>query len=262
MKVVILCGGVGSRLREETEFRPKPMVPIGEQPILWHIMHHYAHFGHKEFILALGYKGEMIREYFLSYHALTQDCTVNIGEHNEVEFHASDRDIDDWKVTLVDTGLNTLKGGRMKRLSKYIPESDDHFLMTYGDGVCNLNINDEIDFHKGHGGKVTVTGVIPSMRFGEIRSRDDGSVEFREKDRAQSAMINGGYYVINREVLDLLSEDESQDFEYGPLEDLSDEGQVRMLRHENFWHCMDNVRDMEALNQMWAENKAPWKIWK
>jgi len=263
MKVVVLCGGMGSRMREETEFRPKPMVKIGDRPILWHIMKHYAHFGHEDFILALGYRGDMIREFFINYQLFTHDFTIGLrgAETQTVAIHNSDRDIERWTVTLADTGLHALKGARMKRIAKYIPEDDDIFLMTYGDGVSNVDINELVAYHRSHGKKVTVTGVIPSMRFGEIRSRDDGSVIFREKDTARAALVNGGYYVINREVLDLLEDRDDQDFEYGPLEDLSDRGEVRMNRHEDFWHCMDHLRDMEALNEMWTRGKAPWKLW-
>lgn len=261
MKVVIMCGGVGSRMKEETEFRPKPLVKIGEQPILWHIMKHYAQFGFKDFILALGYKGEMIREYFINYQLFTHDFTISLGKERKLQILDSEKDHDDWNVTLVDTGLDALKGARLKRIQRFIPKEDELFLMTYGDGVCNLNLDELLDFHRSHGKLITLTGVIPSMRFGEITAREDGAVYFREKDSKQAAMINGGYYVINRKVLDLLEDRESQDFEYGPLEDLSDQGQVMMKRHEDFWHCMDHLRDMEALNRMWASGEAPWKLW-
>jgi len=260
MKVVILCGGVGSRLKEETESRPKPMVEIGEYPILWHIMKHYAHFGFTEFVLALGYKSEMIKEFFLQFQYRTHDFTITTGMNPTVTVHETNGDHEDWKITLVDTGLNTLKGGRMKRIERFLGD-DERFMMTYGDGVCNVNLQDLLDYHQSHGKKVTLTGVIPSMRFGEVVARDDGSVHFREKDPSQAAMVNGGYYVIERNVLNLLSEDESQDFEYGPLEDLSDQGEVMMKRHEDFWHCMDNIRDMNALQGMWDSGEAPWKLW-
>ena len=261
MKVVILCGGMGSRMKEETEFRPKPMVKIGEQPILWHIMKHYAHFGFKEFILGLGYKGDMIRDYFMNYQLHTRDFTIDLADNGAIDVHGGRGELEDWKVTLVSTGLTALKGARMKRLAHFIPEDDELFMMTYGDGVCSVDLAKHLDFHQAHGKKITVTGVIPSMRFGEIRSRKDGSVVFREKERDQAAMVNGGYYVLHRSVLDMLEDDDAQDFEYGPLEELSNQGEVRMRRHEGFWHCMDHLRDMEALNKMWAEGKAPWKLW-
>lgn len=261
MKVVIMCGGVGSRMKEETEFRPKPMVRIGEQPILWHIMKHYAHYGFREFVLALGYKGEMIRDYFINYQLRTHDFTIDLANRNGIEIHDTRGHHDDWRVTLVDTGLNALKGARLKRIEQFIPATDDTFMLTYGDGVSDLDLKSHLDFHREHGKMVTVTGVIPSMRFGEIRSREDGSVVFREKQRSQAAMINGGYYVMNRRVFDHLEDRDDQDLEYGPLEALSDVGEVRMRRHEGFWHCMDHLRDMEALTKLWMEGDAPWKIW-
>ena len=262
MKVVILCGGIGSRLREETEFRPKPMVLVGDRPVLWHIMKHYAHYGFKDFILALGYKGEMIREYFINYQLFNHDFTISLGRERHVALHDSrNGPPEDWNVTMVDTGLHALKGARVKRIERFIPPQDELFMMTYGDGVCNLNLHDLLDYHHGHGKLVTLTGVIPSMRFGEVNAQEDGTVRFREKDSSRAAMINGGFYVVNRKIFELLQDDDEQDFEYGPLEDLSDQGQVMMRRHEDFWHCMDHVRDVEALNHLWSTQDAPWKIW-
>ncbi len=261
MKVVLLCGGMGTRMKEQTEFRPKPMVTIGEYPILWHIMKHYAFYRHKDFVLALGYKGEMIKDYFLNYHLMAHDATVDLGKGGSVEVHDGLNPLDDWRVTLVSTGLHALKGARIKRLERHIPEEDEFFLMTYGDGVCDIDLDELLAFHNSHGKMITVTGVIPSMRFGEIRSRDDGTVEFREKDRGRAAMINGGYYVVSRKIFDYLEDRDEQDFEYGPLELLSDRGEVRMKRHETFWHCMDHLRDAEVLNKMWDSGEAPWKIW-
>lgn len=261
MKVIILCGGMGSRLKEETEIRPKPLVPIGDRPILWHIMQHYAYFGFDDFVLALGYKGDSFREYFLNYQYLNYDFTIRTGENPNFQLHDAVGAVENWTITLADTGLNTLKGGRMKRVEKYIPADEDLFLMTYGDAVCDVDIRKLVEFHRSHDKLVTMTGVIPTMRFGELSTHDDGSVRFREKDPHDAALVNGGYYVISRKVLDRLSPEETQDFEYGPLEELSDAGQVMLWRHEGFWHCMDNVRDMNALNSMWASGKAPWKIW-
>jgi glucose-1-phosphate cytidylyltransferase len=260
MKVVIMCGGVGSRLKEETEARPKPMVKIGEYPILYHIMKHYAHYGFKEFILALGYKGDMIKDYFLQLEYQTHDITITTGSNSSVEIHKCRSAHDDWKITLVNTGLNTLKGGRLKRIEKFLGD-DERFMMTYGDGVSDVNLHKLLNFHRSHGKKVTLTGVIPTMRFGEVFAQEDGTIRFREKDPGHAAFINGGYFVIERSVLDLLSPDENQDFEIGPLEDLSDEGEVMMNRHWSFWHCMDNIRDVNALNGMWNSGEAPWKIW-
>lgn len=263
MKVVILCGGMGSRMKEETEFRPKPMVKIGEQPILWHIMKHYDSYGFDDFVMALGYRGEMIREYFINYQLFTHDFTLRLrgNEMQKVTLHDMAQAPENWTVTLCGTGLHALKGARLRRIARFIPKDDPCFLMTYGDGVSNVDLAALLAFHHSHGKMVTVTGVIPSMRFGEIRSRDDESVVFREKDTARAAMVNGGYYVINREVLDMLEDRDDQDFEYGFLEELSDRGEVRMNRHEGFWHCMDHLRDMEALNEMWNSDSAPWKVW-
>jgi len=261
MKVLILCGGIGSRMKEETEFRPKPMVKIGEQPILWHVMKHYSYYGFNDFVLALGYRGEMIREYFINYRLQTHDFTISLGKDPGIEVYEHESEEDHWRVTLVDTGLQALKGARMKRVERFIPPEDELFMMTYGDGVCNLNLDELLAFHKSHGKLATVTGVIPSMRFGEIASRPDGAVDFREKTARNAAMVNGGYYVLSRKILERLEDRDDQDFEYGPLEDLADEGQLMMNRHEDFWHCMDNIRDMEALNNMWQEGNAPWKIW-
>lgn len=262
MKVVILCGGVGSRLKEETEFRPKPMVLIGDRPIIWHIMKHYAHYGFTDFILALGYKGEMIREYFINYQLFNNDFTISLGKERRIELHESgSRTAENWKVTLVDTGLNALKGARVKRIERFIPPEDEEFLMTYGDGVCNLNLLELLDYHHAHGKLITLTGVIPSMRFGEVNAQEDGTVRFREKDTRRAAVINGGYYVVNRKLFSVLEDRDDQDLEYGPLEDLSDQGEVMMRRHEDFWHCMDHLRDVEALNQLWSTGQAPWKIW-
>lgn len=263
MKVLILCGGVGTRLKEETEFKPKPMVKIGEFPILWHIMRHYSHFGHNEFVLALGHKGEMIKDYFLHYQHMCHDFTVDLSKKDSIEFHDNKAPHVDWKVTLVNTGELALKGARMKRAQPYIEDGleGEEFLMTYGDGVSSVDLDALLKFHKGHGKSATVTGVVPSMRFGELRAKEDGSVEFKEKERTGAALINGGYYVLNKSVFDRLEDDDSCDFEYGPLEEMSQEGNLRMYSHEGFWHCMDNLRDVEALNSMWTSDEKPWVVW-
>ncbi|MBN2308483.1 MAG: glucose-1-phosphate cytidylyltransferase [Candidatus Hydrogenedentes bacterium] len=264
MKVLILCGGIGTRLKEETEFKPKPMVNIGERPILWHIMKHYAHFGHNQFVLALGYKGEMIKQYFIHHQLLTSDFTIDLARDSEVTIHRSENGIEDWRITLVDTGLNALKGARIKRAQRFIEDGneDDVFLMTYGDGVSTVNLDDLLAYHRSHGRLATVTGVIPSMRFGEIRATDDGTVDFEEKGMGGAAMVNGGYYVLSRKVFDYLEDADSCDFEMGPLEILAKQGELKMYRHEGFWHCMDNIRDMEALNGMWYSGTTPWVVWK
>ena len=257
MKVVILCGGMGTRLKEETEFRPKPMVKVGNWPILWHVMKHYSHFGFKDFVLALGYRGDMIKEYFINYELLNTDFTLRFGSDKGIEVH--DPAHEDWTVTLVDTGEKTLKGGRIKQIERYI--DDEEFMMTYGDGVADINLHKLLEFHWAHGKPYTVTGVVPSMRFGELSSRDDGSVDFQEKKSKEPALVNGGYYVLNRSIFDWLTTDPNCDFEIGPLEEISKQGDLMMYRHNDFWHCMDHIRDMEALNKMWDANKAPWKLW-
>ncbi len=257
MKVVILCGGMGTRLKEETEFRPKPMVKVGNWPILWHVMKHYAHYGFNEFVLALGYRGDMIKEYFINYELLNTDFTLHFGSDKGIEIH--DPSHEDWKVTLVDTGESTLKGGRIKQIERYI--DDEEFMMTYGDGVADVNLHKLLEYHWSHGKPYTVTGVVPSMRFGELSAREDGSVDFAEKRSKEPALVNGGYYVLNRSIFDWLTPTQHCDFEIGPLEEISKQGDLMMYRHNEFWHCMDHIRDMEALNKMWDENKAPWKVW-
>ena len=262
MKVLILCGGMGTRLREETEFRPKPMVPIGPQPILWHIMMHYDHFGFKDFILALGYKGEMIRQYFVHYKLMVHDFTIELGKEENIVLHPRLRAAENWRVTCVDTGERSLKGARIKRVQKFLAEDNaSFFLMTYGDGVADVDLHKLIDFHTRHKKLITVTGVVPTMRFGELRTRKNGSVSFTEKKTGGAAMVNGGYYVIEKKVLDFLSENEACDFESGLLEELAEKGEVMMFRHEGFWHCMDNIRDVDALNEMWRSGNRPWVIW-
>ena len=235
MKVVILCGGQGTRLREETEFRPKPMVPIGTKPILWHIMKIYAHYGFKEFVLCLGYKGEMIKEYFKP-------------------------DNEDMKVWSVDTGEDVEKGARLKRIQKYI--DGDTFMVTYGDGVANVDIGELLAFHKRHGKVATVTGVHPPSSFGEIREKDGKVTQFIEKPQFSASLINGGFFVLNTKVFDYLSEDKTCDFEGTPLQKLVADEQLMVHKHEGRWLNMDTPRDMEYLNKLWAANQAFWKVWK
>lgn len=258
MKVVILCGGVGTRIKEETEFKPKPMVKIGDKPILWHIMKIYAYYGYKDFILALGYKGEMIKEYFYHYQIMNNNFTINLGNKNKIEIH-NENNPEDWNITLVDTGKDALKGARLKRVQKFI--NDDIFMMTYGDGVADIDIDELVTFHKNHRRLATVAGVSPKMRFGELFTRDDGSVNFSEKPDDTLNMINGGFFVFNRTIFDYLEDRDSCDLEYGPLEKIAQNGQLMVYKHNRFWHCMDNIRDMEILNKIWASGKAPWKIW-
>ena len=258
MKVVILCGGLGTRLREETEFRPKPMVEIGGRPILWHIMKIYAHYGFKDFVLCLGYKGEMIKEYFYNYEILNNDFTVELGNHKKIEIHSGHGE-KGWRVTLADTGDKALKGARLKRAEKYI--DGDQFMMTYGDGVADIDINSLLAFHRDHGKLATVTGINPTSRFGELKIKGDQVKSFSEKPRNTPGLINGGFFVFNKGVLDYLSADDNCDLEIGALEKIAREGQLMVYKHTGFWVCMDNLRDMDYLNKLWNENKAFWKVW-
>lgn len=258
MKVIILCGGLGTRLREETEFRPKPMVKIGSKPILWHIMKIYAHYGFKDFILCLGYKGEVIKEYFYNYDILNNDFTTELGNHKNIEIHSTP-DEKGWRVTLVDTGPKTLKGARIKKIQKYVDE--DTFMLTYGDAVANINLNELLAFHKMHGRIGTVTGVRPPSRFGELVPKNNHVVSFTEKPQVSNGLINGGFFVFNRKIFDYLSDDENCDLEIGPLEKLAKDGELLVYEHKGNWTCMDTYRETEYLNELWHNLKAFWKIW-
>lgn len=258
MKVVLLCGGLGTRLREETDFRPKPMVPVGGRPILWHIMKHYASFGHRDFILCLGYKGEVIKDYFRNYHWNTSDVTLRLGANAEPVYYNT-HDEEDWTVTMIDTGEKTMTGGRIGRVLRFIEE--DEFLMTYGDGVSNVDINALIDFHKGSGADASLTAVRPSGRFGELDIRDDRVRNFMEKPKEGHASINGGFFVLNKRAVGELIDGDACVFEQRPLRNLSETGRLAAYQHDGFWQCMDNIREMEMLNEYWASGKAPWKTW-
>ncbi len=259
MRVVILCGGLGTRLREETEFRPKPMVNIGSRPILWHIMKIFAAQGHSDFILALGYKGEMIKDYFLNYESMNNDLTLELGRPGHAQLHSA-HDEAGWRITLASTGEKALKGARIKRVEKYI--QDDTFMLTYGDGVSNIDLGALLAYHKSHGRIATVTGVNPASRFGELKLRGDRVESFLEKpETAGPCLINGGFMVLSRRIFDHLTDDDSCDFEYGPLEDLARQGELMVYRHNGFWACMDTLRDTEHLNRLWTEDRAGWKIW-
>lgn len=257
MKVVILCGGLGTRLREETEYRPKPMVPVGPRPILWHIMKYYAAFGHKEFILCLGYKGEVIKDYFRNYNWNTSDVTLKLGPNPEIRYHNS-HDEEDWTVTMIDTGQDTMTGGRLKRALAYI--QDETFLLTYGDGVTNSNINQSIEFHNNHGKIATVTAVKPSGRFGELAMDGETITAFREKPEKESSYISGGFFVLNRGIKSYLGDDACV-FEREPLENLTKDSQIHAWKHDGFWQCMDTLREQELLTRIWNNSQAPWKIW-
>ena len=254
MKVVILAGGFGTRLSEYTELIPKPMVTIGNRPILWHIMNSYAKHGYKDFYLALGYKSEMIKDYFLNYKSLNTNFSVDLLT-GDVETH--DSHPVDWRITLVNTGLYSMTGGRVKRMRKFI--GDDPFLLTYGDGLSDININELVKFHKSHGKMVTVSAVHPSARFGELEIDGDKVISFMEKPQTQQGWINGGFFVMQPEFLDLL-EDDMTILEGDPLELVSKMGQLIAYKHNGFWQCMDTKRDRDLLEQLWTQRTAPWNI--
>ena len=253
--VVILCGGMGSRLAEQTDIRPKPMVEIGGRPILWHIMKHYSHYGFHEFILALGYKGEHIKRYFLDFHTVSQDFTVSIEDGNVDIINHNKRE--PWVVHLVDTGQETLTGGRLKCLKKLIGKRT--FMMTYGDGVSTVKIDDLLTFHKDHKSLVTLTAVRPPARFGALEFEGDQITHFKEKSTLHEGWINGGFFVIEPEALDYIESDVM--WEHDPMEKLAHDGNLNAYKHEGFWQCMDTLRDLNYLESLWAKGSHPWKIW-
>lgn len=253
MKVIIMCGGKGTRLREETSVKPKPMVEIGGRPVLWHIMSIYARFGFKDFILPLGYKGEVIKQYFHDYNIRNTDFTVDLKSGNITTYP---NPIEDWRVTLCDTGQETQKGGRLKRVAKYI--DTDRFMVTYGDGVADIDLNKLIEFHKQSGSMGTFTGVRMPSRFGTVRTDANGKILSWEEKPVLDEFINCGFFVFKREFLDYLTEDEACDLEKEPLQRLAAEGQLSMYPHPGQWQCMDTLRDSIKLNEMWDAGKAFW----
>jgi glucose-1-phosphate cytidylyltransferase len=255
MKVVILAGGLGTRLAEETEVKPKPMVEIGERPILWHIMKHYSHYGFNEFFIALGYKGDVIKRYFLDYFSLNGSLTVDVAR-GRVERH--DRDCEDWLVHLMDTGFDTLTGGRVKRLEPWL--RDGTFMVTYGDGVSNVDLQALLRFHRAHGRIATVTAVRPPARFGGLIFDGDLVADFMEKPQAGEGWINGGFLVFEPAVFDYLEGDQSS-LEADALERLAADRQLAAYRHDGFWQCMDTLRDVRLLRSWWQSGNAPWKVW-
>ena len=258
MQVVILCGGKGTRLREETEFRPKPMLPIGEFPILWHIMKIYAHYGHDRFILCLGYKGDIIRDYFINYRQHVNDFTLKLGNNHKLTYHDTSGE-DHWTVTLANTGEETMTGARVKRVAQYI--KGETFMLTYGDGVGDIDIPALLAFHRSHGKLATLTGVSPPGRFGELTMKDHRIVEFNEKPQTVGGLINGGFFVCQREVFRYFNDDPGLILEQAPLRQLAADGQLMCYPHRGFWQPMDTFREFELLNRMWREGKAPWKVW-
>ncbi len=255
MKVIILAGGFGTRLAEATEKVPKPMVEIGAKPIIWHIMMHYSHYGFDHFVIALGYKGEMIKKYVVDYCSLISNLTVKV---QRAEVHVHDGHKPDWTVELIDTGLATLTGGRIKRLAPYL--GSERFMLTWGDGVSDVNLRDLLAFHRSHGKLATLTAVRPPARFGHIEISGDQIVEFSEKPQAREGWINGAFFVLEPGVFDYIAGDETQ-WEKEPLEQLAKDGQLMAYKHTSFWHCMDTLRDKRTLDRLWESGKAPWKIW-
>lgn len=257
MKVVILAGGFGTRISEESHLKPKPMIQIGEQPILWHIMKEYSHYGFKEFIICLGYKAYAIKEYFADYFLHTSDVTFDLVK-NEMTVHNNYSE--DWKVTLVDTGLNTMTGGRIKRIQKYV--GNETFMMTYGDGVSDVNIKELVEFHKSHGKLATMTAVNVGQRFGVLVTDNQNNITaFREKRSTDGSLINGGYMVLEPKVFDYITEGDSTVFEQKPLEKLAEDNQLVAYEHKGFWQCMDTQRDKMQLEEMWNNGNAKWKVW-
>ena len=257
MKVIILAGGWGTRLGNLSDIKPKPMVTIGNKPVLWHIMKIYSCYGYNEFVIALGVKGHMIKEYFYDFEALNNDFTINLGT-NEINFH-NKHDESNWKVTLVDTGLNTLKGGRIKRVEEHLDARIN--MVTYGDGVADIDVDKLVEFHKSHGKTVTFTGVHPSGRFGEFDETDNVVTSFVEKPSTGRTYINGGFMVFNNNMLEYLSTDKQCDFEIGALEQLAKDQEVMVYKHDGKWDCMDHERDVERLNNLWNSGNAFWKMW-
>ncbi len=256
MKVVILAGGLGTRLAEETEIKPKPMVEIGGRPILWHIMKHYSYYGHNEFFIALGYKGEIIKHYFMDYTAFNADLTIRLSEA-KVQLH--DKTMDDWTVHLIDTGLDTMTGGRLKRLEHWL--KDETFMVTYGDGVSNVDLDELLQFHNSQGRIATVTAVRPPARFGGIVFDGDLVLNFTEKSQISEGWINGGFFVFEPNIFNYLKDDKSI-LEIDGLERLAEDRQLTAYKHPDFWQCMDTLREKRILENMWKSGNAPWMVWK
>lgn len=257
MKVVILAGGLGTRLSEETGLRPKPMVGIGGHPILWHIMKIYAHYGFKEFVVLCGYKSEVIKDYFVNYYMNNSDVTVDLAT-NHVEIHQNISE--PWKVTMFYTGKYTQTGGRIRKIKDFI--GNEPFLLTYGDGVADVDISAVVASHQESKKLATLTSIQPNGRFGSLEIEDDGKVlSFQEKPKGEGGWINGGFFVLQPEIFNYIPDREDAIWEQEPLKQLASEGQLNAYMHHGFWHCMDTLKDKDELNKMWAENKAPWKVW-
>jgi glucose-1-phosphate cytidylyltransferase len=261
MKTVILCGGMGTRIRDVSETMPKPMVAIGRQPILWHIMKIYSHYGFNDFILCLGYKGQIIKDFFFNYYTMVNDCTVDLSKPNGVIYHDGGAR-EEWTVTLADTGIETMTGARVARIKKYL-DNDEDFMLTYGDGLVDIDIEALVQFHKSHGKMVTVTGVHPAGRFGEMELSGNNLVKsFAEKPQVSEGRINGGFLVVKRKfIARYLTEQPDLILEQSPLSQCAKDGELVSYNHDGFWQPMDTYREYQILNKLWMEGKAPWKVW-
>ena len=259
--VAILCGGKGTRLREETEFRPKPMIMVGDRPMIWHIMKIFSHHGFSDFMLCLGYKGQQIREYFFNYDWNHDDILLELGEKRVTHLNEG-HDERNWKIWLIDTGAETMTGGRLKRLDQYLQKSgSDIFFATYGDGVANVDLAKLLEFHHSHGKLATVTAVRPPSRFGEMVLQDNLVQSFKEKPQTSEGWINGGFFILHRKILDLIADD-SVVFEAEPLKTLAEMGELAVYQHHGFWQCMDTYRELELLTELYTSDSAPWTVWK
>ncbi|MHB1315843.1 MAG: glucose-1-phosphate cytidylyltransferase [Christensenellales bacterium] len=257
MKVVILAGGFGTRISEESHLKPKPMIEIGEMPILWHIMKGYSHYGFQEFIICLGYKAYVIKEFFAEYYLHKSDITFDFTDSNKMIVHNNFAEA--WKVTLIDTGLQTMTGGRIKRIKDYI--GNETFMLTYGDGVCNIDFDELVAYHQCHGKIATLTAIQPGGRFGLLELKPNNEIDrFAEKSKEDGGWINGGFMVLNPQIFDFIEGDATV-FEKKPLETLANIGQLQAYKHEGFWQCMDTQRDKMLLEDLWAKGNAPWKVW-
>jgi glucose-1-phosphate cytidylyltransferase len=259
MKVVILCGGLGTRISDVSGDIPKPMIPIGPYPIVWHIMKYYSTFGHSDFVLCLGYKNQVVKDFFLNYEAHTKDFTISLGQQKKaIEFH-TDHEESSWKVTLADTGLNSMTGARIQKIKEYVGSND--FMLTYGDGVGDVHINKLLEYHKSHGKVLTVTGVRPPGRFGELVDNEGEVTTFNEKPQTTGGRISGGYFVASSRLFDYLNDDEGLVFEQGPMRELVADGEVMVYEHNAFWQPMDTSREYRLLNELYRKGKAPWVRW-
>lgn len=257
MKVVILAGGFGTRISEESHLKPKPMIEIGGQPILWHILKEYSHYGYNEFVICCGYKAEVIKSYFAQYYMLHSDVTFDFTQNNKIIMHSNVAE--PWKVTVVDTGLGTMTGGRVKRIQPYI--GNETFMLTYGDGVCDVDVRALEQFHRASGKAATLTAIQPGGKFGTLEIQPDNTIHsFTEKRKEDGGWINGGYMVLEPEIFDLIDDDETT-LEREPLETLASEGKLGAYMHDGFWQCMDTLRDKTLLEDLWAKGQAPWKKW-